>query len=58
MYKRQGLGRFEYQESEISTNLEKKLQKAGKINILLSTAMAADMELEKILDLSLIHICP
>ena len=28
-----GLGRFEYQESEISTNLEKKLQKAGKINI-------------------------
>ena len=24
-----GLGRFEYQESEISTNLEKKLQKAG-----------------------------
>ena len=45
-----GLGRFEYQESEISTNLEKKLQKAGKINILLSTAMAADMELEKILD--------
>ena len=47
-----GLGRFEYQESEISTNLEKKLQKAGKINILLSTAMAADMELE----LSLIHI--
>ena len=47
-----GLGRFECQESKIPTNLEKRLQRVEKMNILLSTAMATDRELEKILDCS------
>lgn len=45
-----GLGRFEYMEERIPADFEKRLQKKGKENILLSTALPEETELASVLD--------